>query len=104
MSHEEILGNSDALIIAGSETTATALSGLTYWITTNPQALKNVQEEVRAAFSTEEEITMVSTGQLKYLNACLEEAMRMYPPVVETPPRISPGEYVNGHYIAQGVS
>ncbi|KAH8632599.1 Isotrichodermin C-15 hydroxylase [Alternaria alternata] len=104
MSHEEILGNSDALIIAGSETTATALSGLTYWITTNPQALKNVQEEVRAAFSTEEEITMVSTGQLKYLNACLEEAMRMYPPVVETPPRISPGEYVNGHYIAQGFS
>ncbi|RYN87356.1 Isotrichodermin C-15 hydroxylase [Alternaria tenuissima] len=102
MSHEEILGNSDALIVAGSETTATALSGLTYWITTNPQALKNVQEEVRAAFKAEEDITMVSTGQLKYLNACLEEAMRMYPPVVETPPRISPGEYVNGHYIAQG--
>ncbi|KAI8942932.1 hypothetical protein NX059_000970 [Plenodomus lindquistii] len=102
MRHEEILSNSDALIIAGSETTATALSGMTYWITTNPQALKRVQEEVRAAFSTEEEITMVSTGQLKYLNACIEEGLRMYPPVVEMPPRISPGEYVNGHYIPQG--
>ncbi|KAL1793786.1 hypothetical protein ACET3X_008768 [Alternaria dauci] len=102
MSHEEILANSDALIIAGSETTATALSGLTYWITTNPQALKTLQDEVRAAFSTEEEITMVSTGHLKYLNACIEEALRLYPPVVETPPRISPGEYVNGHYIPKG--
>jgi cytochrome P450 len=104
MSHAEILGNSDALIVAGSETTATALSGLTYYITTNPQALKTLQQEIRSAFSTEEEITMASTAHLKYLHACIEEAMRVYPPVVETPPRVSPGEYVNGHYIPKGVS
>lgn len=104
MSHAEILGNAEALIIAGSETTATALSGLTYYITTNPQALKRLQDEVRTAFSSEDEITMGSTAHLTYLHACIEEVLRVYPPAAETPPRISPGEYVSGYYIPKGVS
>ncbi|EDU46123.1 CypX Cytochrome P450 [Pyrenophora tritici-repentis] len=102
MSHQEILGNSEALIVAGSETTASALSGLTYYITTNPQALERLQHEIRTAFSTEKEITMLSTAHLKYLTACIEEALRVYPPAPETPPRVSPGEYVNGYYIPKG--
>jgi cytochrome P450 len=104
MSHAEVLGNAEALIVAGSETTATALSGLTYYITTNPQALKRLQDEVRTAFSSEDEITMGSTAHLTYLHACIEEVLRVYPPVAETPPRISPGEHVNGYYIPKGVS
>lgn len=103
MSHIEMLGNSEVLIVAGSETTATVLSGLTYYMATNPQALKTVQQEVRAAFSSEEEITMSSTAHLKYMFACIEEAMRLYPAVVETPPRISPGEFVDGHWVPKGV-
>lgn len=104
MSHGEILSNCNSLILAGSETTATALSGLTYYVTTNPEALKRVQQEVRTAFSTEEDISIAATSPLQYLRACIEEAMRMYPPVVETPPRISPGEFVNGHFVPKGVS
>jgi cytochrome P450 len=104
MNHAEILGNSEALIAAGSETTATVLSGLVYYTGITPQALKRVQEEVRTAFSTEEEITMTSTAHLKYLHACIEEAMRLYPPAAETPPRVSPGGYVNGYYFPKGVS
>ena len=104
MTHAEVHGNAEALISAGSETTATALSGLTYYITTNPQALKRIQEEVRTSFATEDDITMTSTAQLKYLHACIEETMRCYPSVAETPPRVSPGEYVGGHYIPKGVS
>lgn len=104
MSHAEILGNAEALIVAGSETTASALSGLTYYITTNPQALRRLQQEVRTAFSSEKEITLSSTAHLTYLHACIEEALRVYPPAAETPPRISPGEYVSGFYIPKGVS
>ncbi|KAH9879749.1 hypothetical protein J1614_001772, partial [Plenodomus biglobosus] len=102
MSHGEILKNADALIQAGSETTSSALSGLTYYITTNPQALERVQNEVRAAFSSEEDITISSTAHLQYLQACIEEAMRLYPPVAENPPRISPGEHVHGYFIPKG--
>jgi cytochrome P450 len=104
MSATEINGNSDSLIIAGSETTATALSGLTYFIAQHPQALERVNQEIRTAFASEDDITMQNTAQLKYLHACIEEALRMYPPVPEMPPRLSPGDFVNGHYMPKGVS
>ena len=104
MSHAEILGNSEGFLVAGSETTATTLSGLTYYLSTNPAAFERLQQEVRTAFPTERDITMLSTAQLKYLHACIEETLRIYPAAVETPPRVSPGEYVNGQYIPKGVS
>lgn len=102
MSHAEILGNSEGFLVAGSETTATTLSGCTYYLSTNPVALERLQQEVRTAFPTERDITMLSTAQLKYLHACIEETLRIYPAAVETPPRVSPGEYVNGQYIPKG--
>ena len=104
MSHAEILGNSEGFLVAGSETTATTLSGLTYYLSTNPAAFERLQQEVRTAFPTERDITMLSTAQLKYLHACIEETLRIYPAAAETPPRVSPGEYVNGKYIPKGVS
>ncbi|TVY25314.1 Cytochrome P450 monooxygenase [Lachnellula hyalina] len=104
MSHPEILGNCETLIVAGSETTATLLSGLTYYLSQSPEAWKRLKDEVRGAFKTEEEITMRSTAALPYLFACLEEGLRMYPPAVVTPPRFSPGATVNGEYIPEGVS
>ncbi|TVY42390.1 Cytochrome P450 monooxygenase, partial [Lachnellula occidentalis] len=104
MSHPEILGNCEIFILAGSETTATLLTGLTYYLSQSPEAWARLKNEVRGSFKTEEEITMRSTNALPYLFACLEEGLRMYPPANVNPPRISPGATVNGEYIPEGVS
>ncbi|KAK9425476.1 putative Isotrichodermin C-15 hydroxylase [Seiridium unicorne] len=102
MTHDEILVNCLSLIVAGSETTATALSGLTFHLTKNPEVYQRLAGEIRAAFSSEESINMTSTSQLQYLQACLEEILRIYPPAAETPPRISPGETVGGQFVPKG--
>jgi hypothetical protein len=104
MSHPELLGNAETFIAAGSETTATELSGLTYYLSQCPEAWRRLKSEVRGKFTSEDEITMRSTAGLPYLHACLEESLRMYPPAAVTPPRISPGATVNGEYIPKGVS
>lgn len=104
MDHEEIHVNARALIVAGSETTATALCGFTFHLTRDVHIYRILTEEIRSAFASKEEITMKSTGRLPYLHACLEETLRIYPPAAETPPRISPGDVVAGHYIPKGVS
>ncbi|KAK1760281.1 cytochrome P450 [Echria macrotheca] len=85
-----LLVNASTLIVAGSETTATLLSGVTYLLLRNPDALKKVTEEVRTAFSSEDEITLTSVGQLNYMLACLNEALRCYPPVAGGLPRYIP--------------
>jgi cytochrome P450 len=104
----ELVTNSTVLIIAGSETTATLLSGVTYWLLRTPDALQRVTEEVRCAFESEEEINFTNaTARLPYMLACLEEAFRMYPPIPSGLPRQTlPGAptKISGCQVAAGVS
>jgi cytochrome P450 len=77
MSRPEILENSSLLIIAGSETTATLLSGATYHLLKNREKHDKLVKEIRSTFAAEEEITAGRVDQLKYLLAVLSEAFRM---------------------------
>lgn len=102
MSEGSLVGNADTLILAGSETTATSLSGLTWHLLKNPQCLSKLNEEVRGAFSSLDEITGDATAALPYLHACIEEGLRIFPPVALNLPRDCPGAVIDGHYVPEG--
>lgn len=103
--HEhELLANVSILLPAGSETTATALCGIFYYLGRHPRAYEILAREIRTAFSSEGDINIKSTARLSYLVAVIEEVLRIYPPGAETPPRVSPGDIVGGYYIPKGVS
>lgn len=106
MSLEELESNGNILIIGGSETTATLLSGVTYFLLTNPHVLGKLEDEVRSTFKNEDEIDIVSVNKLTYMLACLDEALRMYPPTPLGLPRVVPqgGELINGQYVPEKVS
>ncbi|KAF2449553.1 cytochrome P450 [Karstenula rhodostoma CBS 690.94] len=94
--------NAELLIIAGSETTATTLSGLAYFLSKYPHCMAELRKEIASAFSSYEEINGDATAKLPYLQAVIEEGLRMYPPVAFGLPRVSPGEMVSGHYVPAG--
>ncbi|KAK8001561.1 hypothetical protein PG991_013783 [Apiospora marii] len=102
MSHEEMLVNSRVLLLAGGETTATALSGFAFHITNDPRAYQILADEIRGSFASPDAITIRATSQLPYLCAVIEETLRIYPPAADTPPRVSPGADVGGYYIPKG--
>ncbi|KAI0198215.1 cytochrome P450 monooxygenase-like protein [Astrocystis sublimbata] len=102
MSVKEMMAQSSTLIIAGSETTATTLSALTYYLLKNPACMKKLQDEVRGAFTSVEQVTGESAGSLPYLHGVIEEAMRLFPPAPFPMPRHSPGAVVDGHYVPAG--
>ncbi|OAP62566.1 hypothetical protein AYL99_01793 [Fonsecaea erecta] len=78
----EIAAESTTLIVAGSDTTSTALSGLFFYLANNPIARAKATAEVRAKFSSRNDIIMgAALGSCTYLRACVDEAMRMSPPV-----------------------
>lgn len=82
VSDDELMANANILFMAGSETTATLLAGVTYYMLRDPEVLKKAITEVRGAFPNEEDITFSSaSSKLPYMLACLEEALRLYPPV-----------------------
>ncbi|KAK2590547.1 hypothetical protein QQS21_011766 [Conoideocrella luteorostrata] len=106
ISLEQLESNSALLVIAGSETTATVLSGVTYLLTANPHTLERLAAEVRSAFATEDDITIESVSKLQYMLACLDEALRMYPPVPSALTRVAPAEggVIAGNIVTKGVS
>jgi cytochrome P450 len=82
MTNAELVSNCDLLMIAGSETTASLLSGVTYWLLKTPRALKKVTEEVRSVFERDEDIDFKeASARLPYMLACLDEALRIYPSI-----------------------
>ncbi|CZR58192.1 uncharacterized protein PAC_08083 [Phialocephala subalpina] len=87
MAQGEIEMNAVLLIGAGSETTATFLSGITYRLLTNPHILTKFTALIRTTFPTSSAITIHSTSTLTYLNACIEEGLRLYPPLPARMPR-----------------
>jgi cytochrome P450 len=80
MSIEELQETCVSLIVAGSETTASLLSGVVYYILKNPRILERLAKEIRTAFSTEDHINMSGVRDLEYELAVLQEGLRIFPP------------------------
>lgn len=106
LSFPEMLTNSSSFIIAGSETTATLLSAVTYYLLKNTHALTKLQHEVRNAFTSETDITVLACNRLEYLTAVLLEAFRLFPPIPIGLPRVinNPGVLIAGQWVPGGVS
>ncbi|WPH03714.1 putative cytochrome P450 [Acrodontium crateriforme] len=105
LSRKEMYGNTNIFMIAGTETTATLLSGLTFHLLHNPDKLRLLTQEIREAFETEKDITIEKLQSLKYLHACLEEGLRMYPPVPNALPRITTvSTNIDGKNVPAGTS
>ncbi|KAI0199510.1 cytochrome p450 monooxygenase [Astrocystis sublimbata] len=101
-----IRSNAAVLTIAGSETTATTLCGVTFLLLNSPECFKKLTEEVRTSFDSEEEITMTSVGKLTYMIACLNESLRRYPPVPTGMPRVVPqgGATIIDQFVPEGMT
>lgn len=101
MSRAEIEATSGILVLAGSETTATLLSGTVYYLLQNPQIKQKLVAEIRDGFTKEDEINITTVSQLPYLLATLEEGMRIYPPVTLGSPRVvgEEGVVIGGHHV-----
>ena len=101
----EIMANASLFILAGTETVATLLSAVTYLLTQNPAALSKLTKEIREISRDESLLTIQNLTQTTYLTSCIEEALRLVPPVPEGLPRVTPreGEWICGHWIPGGV-
>jgi hypothetical protein len=88
----ELYANVQTLMLAGTETTAGLLCGTLYYLLSHPATLARLTSEIRGAFPDAREITLDALAKLGYLEACIEEGLRMFPPAPVGLPRIlSPG-------------
>ncbi|KIA75979.1 cytochrome P450 [Aspergillus ustus] len=99
---EEMTAHASTLIIAGGETVATTLAGATYHLLRTPSAYEELKREVRGRYKSYEEIDGQSALQLPYLQAVINEALRMHPSGAQGFSRLSPGTTVSGYWVPKG--
>lgn len=89
--------------IAGGETVATFLAATTCFLLQHPDKLERLVSEIRGAFASYEEINAQAAQNLPYLQAIINEGLRLCPPGSQGSPRVSPGFEIHGRFIPAGV-
>lgn len=105
----ELVAMASSFIVAGSGTSSSALTGITFYLGRNKDKYHRLAGEIRNAFSataTAADITIEATARLPYLRAVIEEGMRLYPPSPSTLPRFVPGrgEMIDGKWVPGGTA
>ncbi|KAM3074943.1 Zeaxanthin epoxidase, chloroplastic [Clarireedia jacksonii] len=106
LSQTELILNMALFISAGTDTTATALTGWTYFVYTHQNVYKRLVHEIRGAFVTRDDIRWEKVKDLRYLEATLQEALRIFPPSPATQQRIVPagGANIDGYDLPAGIT
>lgn len=81
LSAKELMAESTTLVVAGADTSSTAMAAIFYYLADTPRAYRRLQKEIRDAFQSSEEIAIgPKMNSLSYLRACIDEGLRMAPP------------------------
>ncbi|CCM04655.1 uncharacterized protein FIBRA_06839 [Fibroporia radiculosa] len=106
-----LMSNAVTAIIAGSDTTAAALSNTFYLMLSHPSCYRRLQIEVDAAFppGRGEPTDSAKLAQMEYLNAVINESLRLYPPVrtsLQRAPQMGTGGHMLGStmFIPEGTA
>ncbi|RDL36198.1 Cytochrome P450 oxidoreductase [Venustampulla echinocandica] len=94
-------------LVAGSDTTATSMRATLLAIITNPSVYAKLQAEIDAADRAgllSSPIKESEASKLPYLQACISEGLRRFPPITQLRERQVPpeGDIINGHHVPGG--
>jgi cytochrome P450 len=105
ISEGELRATAPIIMMAGSETSSTALSGFMANILREPKILRQVQNEIRAKFHSRADIVMKKMKDLPILDKCVKETLRAYAAVPGILPRVvpAPGATISGGWVPPGV-
>ena len=97
--------SNEYLYRVGFDTTSTVLAACLFYLSRYPEIYRRVTNEVCQAFSSASELTDRSKlNTCRYLRACIDESMRMAPPIGSSPFREveAGGIVVDGRYLPAG--
>ncbi|KAF2799379.1 cytochrome P450 [Melanomma pulvis-pyrius CBS 109.77] len=97
----EMYTNAMLFFLAGTETSAASLTSLLWYLHINPTVSSTLTHEIRNAFTSLDEITLQRCSELPYMQACIEEVLRLDGPVKIGLPRVTPpkGMVIDGNFV-----
>ena len=101
MSERELLDEVMTLVVAGHETSASALAWSWYLLARHPEAMAKLEAEVDAAPTTAA-LGFQASENFRYTQAVLQEAMRLYPPGWLLSRRTIAADVLSGYEVPAG--
>ncbi|XPS73592.1 hypothetical protein M3J09_005736 [Ascochyta lentis] len=104
LSEKELHGCVNMTVGAASDTVSASLQSFFYHLIRNPQYLAVAKQEIVNANLTSEIVSYADASRLPFLQACLKEGLRMFPPVPFGLARVVPatGVTIGGRYFEPG--
>lgn len=81
LNDNEIAWNACVFLLAGYETTSTALAYVTYCLSLHQEIQEKVYEEIVKKTGSDSVLDYDAVSQLPYLELVIQESLRLFPPV-----------------------
>ncbi len=101
MTDDQLRGEALTFLLAGHETTATALTWIWYLLASHPAIRRQVRDEVEAV-AGDRPPTVAELSQLTTTRMVIEEALRLYPPIWALPRQVVDTDEIGGFAIPAG--
>lgn len=88
-------GDARLIIVAGSDTTAACLAYTFHWLAKDPAQVDKLRAELTPLLEADGSISHARIQDAKHLNGCINEALRLNPPVPSAVYRVTPPEGIS---------
>ena len=106
--YQWLRGDSRLVIVGGSDTTASTLTFIFYYLVKYPDEVRKLRKEFQAllAASGKDHLDTKDVAKAVHLNGVIHEALRLNPPIPSGYPRVTPPEglTIAGRYIPGGTT
>ena len=103
LTEDMVISQGIIFLAAGFETTASTMSILLYNLAKHPQIQEKCYEEIANILTDEDkEINYDTIAEMTYLEACIQETLRLYPIVLRNQRYCSKDSSINGMVIKEG--
>ena len=97
LSEEDLIDDFVTFFSSGHESTSSTLSFCVLELAHNQNALSQVEQEIKEVLGTRNDVIYEDLPKFKYLDCCLKETLRLYPPapgiIRITPDNVTLGGY-----------
>uniref|UniRef100_A0A8W7NZQ3 Cytochrome P450 n=1 Tax=Anopheles coluzzii TaxID=1518534 RepID=A0A8W7NZQ3_ANOCL len=106
LSHEDIREEVDTFMFEGHDTTSAAISWILLLLGTEPTIQDRIVEEIDQIMGGDRERfpTMQELNEMKYLEACIKEGLRLYPSVPLIARRLTEDVDIDGYVLPAGTT
>ncbi|GAB6023598.1 Cytochrome P450 4GL4 [Chamberlinius hualienensis] len=103
LSNEDIREEVDTFMFEGHDTTSVGISWSLFLIGQHPEVQQKILDELHSVFGDEiRPITSEDLNRLKYLECCIKESMRLFPPVPFIGRTLSNDLNISGYAVPKG--